>query len=58
MNKLVDQYNNTYQRSVDKKSVDADYSDSAQEIESVYKAPKLKFIFLVKVTLKIGQEKD
>ena len=63
-NKLVDQYNNTYHHSVNKKPINADYSALTEKIE---KAPKLKVndrvrllstrVFLVKVTLKVGQEK-
>ena len=40
MNKLVDQYNNTYHSSIGKKPVDTDYSDLTKEIKSSYKAPK------------------
>ena len=64
LNKLVDEYNNSYYRSIDKKSVGADYSAFTEEIESIHKAPKLiesrllsTRIFLAKVTPKIGQEK-
>ena len=63
-NKLVDQYNDTYHHSVNKKPINADYSALTEKIE---KALKLKVndrvrllstrVFLVKVTLKVGQEK-
>ena len=42
LNKLVDQYNNTYYHSIGEKPVDADYSDLTEEIESLHKAPKFK----------------
>ena len=69
LNKLVDQYNNAYHRSIGKRPVDADYSALTKEIESIRKSPKIKVgdrvrttqirktIFLAKVTSKIGQEK-
>ena len=67
MNKLVDQYNNSYHHSIGKKPNDADYSALAEDIERNPKSPKFKLviesellstkIFLVKVTLKIGQKK-
>ena len=65
MNKLVDQYNNTYHDSIDKKPINADYSVLAKKIETIPKAPKFKVNdrvritkyknFLVKVPLNIGQ---
>ena len=67
MNKLVDQYNNTYICSINKKPVDADYSALTEEIESTYKPHKFKAgeseflsitIVSVKVTPKIGPEKN
>ena len=67
MNKLVDQYNNTYHHSINKKPIHADYSALTQKSETNSKAPKSKVNYrvkitkykniLVKVTLKIGQEK-
>ena len=42
MNKLADEYNNSYHHPIDKKSIDADYSTLTEEIESIQKAPKLK----------------
>ena len=66
-NKLVDKYNSTYHRSIDKKPVDADYFALTEEIESSHKVPKTKLvtepkflsirIFLAKFTSKIGQKK-
>ena len=67
MNKLVDQYNDNYHHSITKKSINADCSVLTEKIETNAEAPELKLmmepellsirIFLVKVTLKIGQEK-
>ena len=42
LNKLVDEYNNIYHRSIGKKHIDTDYSASAGEIQSSQKAPKFK----------------
>ena len=64
LNKLVDQYN-TYHHSIGKKGINADYSAWTEKIEMNLKAPKLMIepelrnirIFLVKVTLKICQQK-
>ena len=41
-NKLMDQYNNTYHHSINKKSINADYSVSTKNIESNPKACKFK----------------
>ena len=65
LNELVDQYNNTYHRSINKKPINDGYSALTEKIETNLKALKLMIelellsikIFLVKVTLKIGQEK-
>ena len=67
LNILVDQYHNTYHHSINEKLTNADYSVLTENIESYSKAPKFKVndrikllsirIYLVKVTLKIGQEK-
>ena len=64
LNKLVDQYNNTYHHSINKKLINADYSALT---EKIIKLLNLKLmirlellgirIYLVKVTLNIGQEK-
>ena len=66
-NKLVNQCNNTYHHSINKKLIDAEYSALTEKIETNHKAPKFKVNdrvrmtkyenILVKVTLKIGQEK-
>ena len=42
MNKLVDEYNNTYQYCISKKPIDADYSALTEETETDPKAPKFK----------------
>ena len=42
MNKLVDQYNNTYHHSINKKPVNADYSALNKEIDTNLKVPKFK----------------
>ena len=67
VNKLVDQYNNSYHHSINTKPVNADYSALIEKNETNPKAPKFKVNDrvgitkykknLVKVTLKIGQEK-
>ena len=73
LNKLVDQYNHTYHHSVNKKPINADYSALTEKkkkkkrMKQIPNLLNLKLmiepgllsirIFLVKVTLKIGQEK-
>ena len=67
LNKLVNQYNNTYHHSINKKPVNADFSALTEKSETNSKAPKFKVNdrvskliikkFLVKGTLKICQEK-
>ena len=42
LNKLVDQYNNTYHHSTGKKPINADYSALTEKIETNPKAPKFK----------------
>ena len=42
MNKLVDQYENTYHHSFNKKPINADYSAVNEKIETNPKAPKFK----------------
>ena len=41
-NKLVDEYNNTYYCSMEKKPIYVGYSDLIEDIESSHKAPKFK----------------
>ena len=67
LNKLWDQYNNSYHFPINKKPINADYSALTEKIETSSKASKFQIniesellsgkIFLVKVKLKIGQEK-
>ena len=63
LNKLVDQCNNTYHHSIGKKPINADYSVLKRNLNflNLKLLIELKLlsirIFLVKVRLKIGQEK-
>ena len=50
LNKLVDEYNKTYHRSIDKKAIDDDYSALAEENKSSHKAPKFKVGDRVRIT--------
>ena len=50
LNKLVDQYNNTYHGSIGKNSIDGDYSALTEKIESDHKATKFKVGNRVKIT--------
>ena len=50
MNKLVDQYNNTYHHSIGKKPINADYSALNEKIETNLKAPKFKVNNRVRTT--------
>ena len=40
LNKIVDQYNNTYHHSINKKPINADYSALIEKIETSSKAPQ------------------
>ena len=42
LSKLVDQYNNTYHHSINKKAINANYSVLTEKIETNSKAPKFK----------------
>ena len=42
LNKLVDQYNNTYHHSINKKPIDSDYSALTEKLQMNYKPPKFK----------------
>ena len=42
LNKLADQYNNTYHLSINKKPINADYSALTKKIEIILKDPKFK----------------
>ena len=44
LNKLVDQCNNTYHHSINKKPINADYSALIGKIETIPKAPKFVVI--------------
>ena len=50
LNKLVDQYNNTYNHSINKEPINADYSALTENIETNLKAPKFKVNYRVKST--------
>ena len=50
LNKLVDQYNNTYHHSINKKPINADYSALTEKIETNPKAPKFKVNDRVRIT--------
>ena len=62
--KLVDQYNNTYHHSINKKPINVDYSALAEKVETNSEAPKFKVNervritkYMNRVTLKICQGK-
>ena len=50
LNKLVDQYNNTYHHSINKKPIDADNFVVTEKIETSPKAPKFKVKDRVRIT--------
>ena len=50
LNKLVDQYNNTYHHSINKKPINADYSTLTEKIKTSPKAPKFKVKDRVRIT--------
>ena len=50
LNKLEDEYSNTYYHSVDKKPIDAYYSAFSEETETNPKAPKFKVGDRVRIT--------
>ena len=50
LDKWVDQYNNTYHHSINKKPINDDYSASTENIESNLKAPKFKVNDRVRIT--------
>ena len=67
LNKLLDQYNNTYHHSIGRKPINVDYSALTEKIETNPKLLSLKLMigsellsirtFLVKVLLTVNQEK-
>ena len=50
LSKLVDQYNNNYYHSINKKPTNADYSALTEKIEANPKAPKFKVNYRVRIT--------
>ena len=50
MNKLVDQYNNTYHHSINKEPIDADYSGLTEKFLTNSKLPKFKVNDRVRIT--------
>ena len=50
LNKLVDQYNNTYHHSIGKKSINADYSALTEKVETNPKTHKFKVNDGVRIT--------
>ena len=50
LNKLVDQYSNTYYDSINKKPINADFSTFTENIETNPKAPKFKVNDRVRIT--------
>ena len=49
-NKLVDQYNNTFHHSINKKPINADYSVLNEKIETNFKDPKFNVNDRVRIT--------
>ena len=50
LNKLLNQYNNTYHHSINKKPINADYSPLNEKIETNPKVPKFKVNDRVRIT--------
>ena len=50
LNKLVDQYNNTYHHYINEKPTNADYSVLTEKIETNSKAPRFKMNERVRIT--------
>ena len=50
LNKLVDKYNNTYHSSINKKSINPDYSALTESIETNLNPPKFKANGRVRIT--------
>ena len=51
LNKLVDQYNNTYYNSISKKSINANYSALTEKNETNSKAPKFNVNDRIRITM-------
>ena len=54
LNKLVDQCNNTYHHSIDKKPINVDYSALVEKVGTNLKAPKFKFNDRVRISVRIS----
>ena len=50
VNWILDEYNNIYHHSIDKKPINADYSSLTKKIETNHKASKLKVNNRVRIT--------
>ena len=50
LNKLVEEYNNTYHRSIGKKPIDANYSAFSKEIEMNPKSSRFKIGDRIRIT--------
>ena len=50
LNKLVDQNNNTYYHSINKKAINAEYSAFTEKIETNFDAPQFKVNDRVRIT--------
>ena len=50
LNKLVDQYHNTFHHSINKKPINADYSVLNEKIETNFKDPKFNVNDRVRIT--------
>ena len=50
MNKLVDQYNNTYHQSINKKPINADYFVLTEKLETNHQVLKFKVNDRVRIT--------
>ena len=50
LNKLINQYDNTYQYSINLKSINTDYSALTEKVETNPKAPKFKVNDRVRIT--------
>ena len=50
VNWILDEYNNIYHHSIDKKVINADYSSLTKKIETNHKASKLKVNNRVRIT--------
>ena len=55
LNKLVDQYNNSYHHSIGKKPINADYSALTEKIETNSKAPTFNVNDRVRATTRTRQ---